>query len=300
MLEKFQTENQELQKVKPYVVSADIQLLLTDWARRQNFTLPQTEFFIELRQDFTNFFGRVFELFELIPESVMVNGLQEVVDGSNLYPVSLDRVYYQSQQALDITRYVDSEGKDMGLGRRMDGQSLLKQFRKLKKSGIQEVTLVDDVIFTGDLMRRVITQLEKMGIKVPIICSGIAITEGIKRLNGFGHDVRSVKEYPAVIDEVCERDFYPGVPLCGRSLVSSENIGVPYILPFGNPQKWASIQEEYVHDVSHFCLGQTIKLFEAIEEKSGREVQCCDLERGVFQIPRDKTRFVDVLKMMTR
>jgi hypothetical protein len=109
-------------------------------------------------------------------------------------------------------------------------------------------------------------------------------------------EVRSVHYFDSVVDEVCERDFYPGVLLSGRTLYGSENVGLPYLLPFGDPVNWASIPEEKKYAFSEFCLNQTIKIFEEIELSSGRPVLCRDLERNIFSIPADGIRFVDALK----
>lgn len=293
-----QPEGTEIPKPTPYVVSEDVRLLLQDWAEQRGFKLPKPEFFEELRGEFKTYMGQVFAGFELVPETELLEGIQERVKECGLLPVSLDRVYYRSEPSLDITRLVEEAGQDRGLGKRVGTVSLLKQFRALKESGVSEVVLVDDVIFTGDLIRRTGTLLERMGISVPMVCAGIGIAEGIEQLNGFGQEVSCVREYKEVVDEICERDFYPGVPMCGRSLQGDENVGVPYILPFGNPGKWASIPKEWQEPLSRFCIGQTIKLFEAIEASSGRVVECRDLERKVSLLPRDETRFVDALKQI--
>jgi hypothetical protein len=88
------------------------------------------------------------------------------------------------------------------------------------------------------------------------------------------------------------------VPLSGRLLAGPGNIGVPYLLPFGDPGGWASIPQRHHGHVSRFCLQQTISLFKAIEEASGRTVQCCDLGRAVFGLPRDDTRYVTALECL--
>ena len=158
--------------------------------------------------------------------------------------------------------------------------------------------MVDDVIFSGDMMRRTAQLVKKMGIRVSAICVGIGISEGIEKLNGFGLGVYCVRKYESVVDEICERDFYPGVPMCGRSLEGDENVGVPYVLPFGKPTEWASIPVEWQESLSRFCIGQSIKLFEEIGGRSGREVSCQDLDRGVFLFPRDRTSVVESLKQL--
>lgn len=282
----------------PYVVSEDISLLLSRWAEERGFNLPNKVFFKQLRNRFESVFRQVFRNFDLVSETELTVGMNEIVQNTGLYPVSLDRVYFRSKSALDITRMVDTNGQDKGLGRRMDSLTILEQFRKLRLTGIKEVVLVDDVIFSGDLIRKVADGLSGMGIKTPVICAGIGITEGINKLNGYGKDVRCVRQYPEVIDEICERDFYPGVPLCGRTLTGEKNLGVPYILPFGKPGKWASIPPEAETPISRFCLEQTIELFQEIEKASNRYVRCCDLDRGVAGLPQDETKFLNALRLV--
>src|SRR5205823_2993530 len=148
----------------------------------------------------------------------------------------------------------------------------LEQFRQLKVLGVDKAVLVDDVIFSGNLMSRVVASLGRVGIQIPVVCAGIAIQEGIDLLAKKGIEVRAVRRYVNVIDEVCERDFYPGVPLCGRLVKEAENTGAAYILPFGNPGKWASIPRKWQNPFSRFCIQQSIKLFEAIEEASGKRI----------------------------
>ncbi len=299
--ERIQTQIEDGEEIKPYpyVVSEDIGLLLPDWANSQGFTLPRPEFIDGLRSDFKNFMSQVFQGFEQVPEVELSDGLRRKVEETGLFPISFDKVYYRTEIGLEITRLVDEEGQDKGLGRRkVDNSTLLLQFKRLRETGIREALLVDDVLFTGDMIRRIVRLLERMGIKVPIVCVGIAITEGITRLNDCVREVRCVRKFDKVIDEICERDFYPGVPMCGRSLIGEENVGVPYILPFGNPGRWASIPIDWQRPFSRFCLEQTIRLFEEIEKVSGKTVQCQNLERKVLFLPRDESRFVDALRQL--
>lgn len=291
-------EYKDRQNVTPYVVSEDIYILTQQWANRNGYVLPRPEFFIELRSDFTIYMKRIFPSFELVSEEEVSSGLKELVDSSGLYPVSLDRVYYPSQAKIDITRIVNSQGQDRGFGRRADSPLLLQQFRELRSLGLKEVALVDDVIFTGDLLKRVSSLLERTGIRVPIIFAGIGIGEGIKLLGNSGRQIQCVRTYPEVIDEICERDFYPGVPLSGRLVAERDNVGAPYILPFGNPGRWASIPEDWQQAFSRFCIGQSIKIFEEIEKASDREILCSNLDRKVISMPRDNTRFVTALRQL--
>lgn len=187
------------------------------------------------------------------------------------------------------------EGTDRGLKHRFGSHSLLKQLSLLKDKGFKDVCLVDDVIFSGVLTERVVQSLSHLGISVPVVCAGIGIQEGINRITTSSRSIHCLKTYGDVMDEVCERDFYLGVPYSGRSLCNSQNIGLPYILPYGKPDKWASIPVLSQKPFSEFCINQTTILFEEIEKTSGRIIDCSDIERKVLGQP-EKGRYVDFLR----
>lgn len=283
---------------KPYVVSCDIYLLIKEWAKREGFVVPEPEFFGQLRREFSAYMSRLFPGFELVSEEELLHKLPLLVAATGLPTISLDRVYIQSAMNLQVTRLVDMQGNDRGIGPRAGSPPLWSQIRDLQSSGVHEVALVDDVVFTGALIERVVNLLSKIGIRVPVVCVGVGIAEGIRRINHSKREVHCVRRYEEVIDQVCERDFYPGVPLSGRLLVGSKNIGVPYLLPFGNPGKWASIPAEWQEHFSRFCIIQTIRLFKEIERCSNRMVSCAELGRMVATLPQDETKFVDVLRAL--
>ncbi len=144
-------------------------------------------------------------------------------------------------------------------------------------------------------MERIIELLANVGISVPVVCAGIGIQDGVSRVLSPKTKVECAKIYIEVIDEVCERDFYPGVPFSGRSLIGESNIGLPYIIPFGKPRKWASIPTYFHKEFSKFCIDQAIILFEEIQRISNKEVCCSDIERKVPQQPI-KGSYIEFLK----
>lgn len=290
-------ERKEQLSPQAYVVSGDIVPLLRRWAEQRGLVLPPTEFFDELRKDFSRHMRQIFPGFEFVPEDELTQGLRQIVIESGLHPVSLDRVYYPTDPSLEIARLVDTDKKDMGLGRRPGTPPLIQQLSRLSIPD-DDVVLVDDVIFTGDLLEKIARILSKRGVRVSLICAGIGIGEGVEKLAGAGYSVLCVRTYEEVIDEVCERDFYPGVPLSGRVLIGAEDVGIPYILPFGNPGKWASIPVEWQESLSRFCLKQTIKLFEAIEAASGGPILCRHLGRKVISLPTGNARYVEELSKL--
>ncbi len=236
----------------------------------------------------------------MVSEADLQCKIPKLVSEAGIYPVSLDGVYFREGAMLEITRVVDDNGNDCGYGSRTGTATLDEQYQRLvehlKEKGIKEVALVDDVVFTGSLLTMVSERLAQEEIRTPIVCAGIVINDGTRRLgNPDERIVRCVYRYRAVVDEVCERDFYPGVPLCGRTLARDNTIGIPYVRPFGRPDRWASIPDEWCTSLSRFCLSQTQKLFEEIQRKSNREVLCKDLWRTVHTLPNDETPFLKIL-----
>lgn len=304
MREIFKNSGNEMGEIRnkaPYVVSADIFLLLKKWADKHNFILPKEDFFLELRRDFVTYAKTIFSEFELVSEESLSQGLSDLVSKTGLFPVSLDGIYYDSVCKLEITRLVDENLNDKGLARRFGTNLLYRQFKEtinlLRQKGIKEIALIDDVIFSGNLIERVCKILENNNINIPVIIAGIGITAGLEKFKS-NRQVYCVKEFNEVIDEVCERDFYPGVPQSGRLVAGNENLGVPYLRPFGKPEKWASIPEKKSIPFSYFCISKTIKLFKAIEKETNRIVRCDDLGRQVFPLQQNESRcrYVDVLK----
>ena len=292
----------------PYVVSGDISRLLQEWAAEKGFVLPGPRFFAGLRSQFHSLMFQIFPGYQFVSEYKLLAGLEDFVYHEDLPVISLDKVFLNYYPMLEISRLVGVDGQDLGLGARAGSKPIEQQLEGLRQkmpTGIKRVVLSDDILWTGEVLLYARERLQEIGIEVARVCVGIEIEEfetcdGVRGGRWFeeqtGLKVRSVCSYPQVIDQICERDFYPGVPLCGRQVVGLENTGVPYLLPFGNPGKWASIPEGIQLHFSRRCLEQTEWLFSTIERLSKRLVRCSDLGRQVFSLPDDETSFLVVLR----
>lgn len=282
----------------PYVVSQDIGILLGRWARNGGFSLPPKEDLHLIREKFSGFMVKIFQGFEYVTEDELVSGMLRLVASFGLPAISLDRVYFLTENHLDVSRANDATGKDLGWVNRSGYESIPMQLQKIRATGITEATIVDDVIFSGEVILKVSELLATAGIRAKTVCAGVGVSEGVLKLREAGFSVTCVREYGEVVDEVCERDFYPGVPMSGRQLVGVYNVGIPYIYPFGRPGKWASIPDSEEERFSKFCLTLTIELFELIEKYSGREVRVEDLSRGIYKLPVNSGNFVLALKKL--
>ncbi len=307
--------------MKPYVVTADIKLLLTQWGMP---SLGETSFgrpplkqgwhyyiddriFWKFRKDFREMMEKIFPHFDFIPEEEFTEGFRYLFwQSSNKVDnlISLDRAYNGSMDesgiALQLNRAVNSIGQSAGYQTRSFTPSISDQLKTLVKNygNEYEFGLCDDVIFTGAYMEYAASLVKKSGLNFRKIFAGVGVKTGCDRLRTLGYIVECVREYPEVIDVVCERDFYPGVPFSGRTLAGSKNVGVPYLLPFGKPYEWASIPLEWQQPFSCFCIEQTISLFESIEKESHKKIACRHLGRKVVGLPTDGTRFVDALNRL--
>ncbi|KKU06631.1 MAG: hypothetical protein UX10_C0027G0005 [Candidatus Magasanikbacteria bacterium GW2011_GWA2_45_39] len=292
----------------PYVVSGDIERLLKKWAIKHEFTLPDHSFFQALRERFAEYMRSVFPAFELVSEDELATGLNELVRESSLPIVALDETYIDgSPMRLRLTRTVDEDLRDAGIASRFpevkspEGQ-IMHIASVLKKSGHRTIALVDDVIFSGALIDDVCFAFNYHGIDVKCVYAGIGIAQGVWQVSASGRSVQCVRSYKHVIDQICERDFYPGVPLSGRTLYAlrsnGRSVGVPYFYRSDKLEKWASIPSHLRNELSRMCISQTIDLFEAIGDMSGRPVRANDLDRYMLRSPlfwKEKDVFVDEL-----
>lgn len=285
---------------KPYVVSGDAHLLLKVWAKEKCFILPSADFFDRLMDELKKYLATVFGEVHIISARALKDGLNDFLQANNLPAVSLDRIYLKAEHNLEVTRAFNGVGNYIGLKSRAGTPDIeeqlaqvIKKIRDLKNPG---VILYDDVIYSGSVILSVKKLLEEKGIKVSGVCSAIGVKEGVQKIEADGLKVNCVYKYEDVIDEVCERDFYPGVPLSGRLIGESGNVGSPYLLPFGKPGEWASIPEDKQLEFSQFCWKQTSRLFSAIEQKSGKPVMCSDLGRHIINFPTNGVRYTDAIK----
>lgn len=286
---------------KPYVISEDIHILLSEWATTRGFTVPSDKFFKQLRQEMEEHLEKIFGVgnVDMVSARELRPGMRKLIRQTELPGVSMDRVYIRTNPEIQVSRMVDESLNDCGVGPRFGALPISEQLLAVKER-FNKIILVDDVIFSGKVITEILLSLEAIGVKVPVVGAGIAIGEGYKRLKGKTNaKVLTVRYYEEVIDEICERDFYPGVPLSGRFIPDTDiETGASYLQPFGKPNEWASIPEDKVQSFSLFCVQQTIRLWEEIERISGRTVGCSDLERIPIGLSQDNPRFVDYLKSL--
>jgi hypothetical protein len=278
-----------LQSYQPYVVSADAAGLLRQWADEHGMQVPDQDFFDEISYNLGDKLQRVTgQPVQVVPEAEMRDGMAIRMSKDHRPIVSLDRAYVDSCQPglvgyIDATRAVHEVHHEDGsrtfpsaggLRPRPGFPSIQDQLAQLRTPDVSPITIVDDVIFAGDGAVDLAERLKAVNRPVERIVAGIGILAGVEKIRAAGIEVDCVRIYDSITDEVCERDFLAGVPMSGRTVLGEDGShwSAPYFLPYGHPEQWASIPADRCKDLSRFCLEQSIRVWEAIEDASGVQI----------------------------
>jgi hypothetical protein len=256
------------------------------WGKTKGLDLPDDNFFLESAEELKNELSGIFGDVTVIPEEHLKFGLEKMVKTARRPVLSLDRAYLDGRDGLvaghlDVTRAVDPEFNDLGLRPRPGCKTIDEQIAELRSPDKSEVCLADDVIFGGGGIVELIKRLAEVNRPVSRVFTGIGIKEGVEKVRAEGVPVSCVIEYDEVIDEVCQRDFWGGAPLSGRTVISDkeETWSAPYFKPFGLPEKWASIPAENVEAFSAFCFLKTIELWRQVEKVNGASLRTSEVPR---------------------
>ncbi len=280
--------------MKPYVVSSGIEQIIKMYCKERGFICPQEAFFSKMSLNLKKELRKVFQRVEIISHEEIEKGIKKILgENLELEVVSLDRVYIDSKLNLDLTRKVTTNGTCV-IGNRASTPPIEEQFTIIREANVKKIILVDDVLFSGGTLLSVMKRLRTMEVEVLLVVVGIAIGEGVDEI-GQRCKVEYVKKYHQVIDEICEWDFYPGVPFSGR--LTHEGCRRPYCAPFGDIVSWASSQEQHKQSFSEYLIKESIALFEEIERINNREISYEEIGYLIEGVSFSKEeRFVGILK----
>ncbi len=316
---------------RPYLVTEDLPHLVAAWTKERGFRMPVASVFARLRQRLIDDLGTLFTetADPILPDRVVFlehDPLRGKIDaalasvGTEIPLVTLDRLYFP-----DIPRYVDVTRIVMknetawttipGVGVRVGEPSLDDQVERVVRKlpqGTRAIRLLDDGFWSGTTTQEVSHAFQRHGIAVVSIHVAILVETDDNRAVIQRNDPPLfclAEHFPhdrgGVIDWVCQRDFFPGVPFGGRTVAYGPeemvDVGAYYVDPtgdrqFGHPAGWASLDGGALGVFSHRRLEDSALLFSAVEAASDRPVLIRDLARvpyGMQEHP--EARFVDVL-----
>jgi pyrimidine operon attenuation protein/uracil phosphoribosyltransferase len=291
-----------------YVISEDVDILVSRWCSRVNLLSPAADFYVGLRSKMKRSLEEIFARVTFVSSQEIRQGLLVSIAAHRqlgLKVVSLERAYLEDGEVdgrIELTRTVDNTGEDVVIPSVRDGTP-----RKDIQYGIfseKRIALIDDVVFSGKTLIGVISSLHRHHVTVHAITTAIGVKDGVDRLKKAAFAtigqpqnmvIDCLEEFDGVSDQVCERDFYPGIPYSGRQHMTGMG-AFPYVIPFGRPNKWASIPDKEARAFSALCIDNTMALFGEIERLNAIEIPCSMIPRPVYGSPRDGTRFVEFLK----
>lgn len=220
--------------------------------------------------------------------------------------VSLDKIYFRRDDEnaffLDCTR-LDKSDKLVSRKNPNSTRSVEEQVKEISESlrinGNRKIILVDDVVFSGNVLRSLIEMFRKSGIETVGIRASLSTEESYEF---FGKNLENGLKCGClmgrdVIDQICERDFYFGIVQSGISTLRGDGniLKSPYFRPFGNPVERASIPKRYEQVFSNNCLLRSMYLWKCIEENSKRKIYVRDMPEDIINTNRND-RIIDVLR----
>lgn len=226
---------------KPYVISAELNLL-DDQIRTERLDAFREELDSELTTMGKDTIW--------VSASTIQSDIAAYASATALPIVSLDNRYFNGQsQQIGISRSVDLNLNDSDYRPRVGYPSIVSQLAAVAAVG-NEVVIVDDVLFSGEMLSWLQSRLDEVGVKIAAVICGIAIQEGVDKLQGVGIDVNAGTVFQDVEDELCERDF-AFVRGSGRRMAAQDMNALYFDDVFGRPDKWASLPAT---ETKKFCI----------------------------------------------
>lgn len=169
----------------------------------------------------------------------------------------------------------------MGQGPRPGAPTIEIQLGRLPKGG--PIILTDGGSFSGEQLAFVANEVKTQRLEIAAV--GVGILTGTAKktlLKKCGLEAQAAYYFPQELDSIEwieERDFWPGfggrvlndmdVPNLQPVYQAGLPCQMPYILPFGDPVRWASLPKERVVWFSRRQLSRTIELLTTLEEVVG-------------------------------
>ena len=229
----------------PYVLSAEL-----DLANRNNDGVISLDKIDGFRENLDANLRSLGKNTLWVDSGTLRSGLENIALKSSLPIISLDDRYIRNAASfIGISRGVDSNLNDVSYVPRVGYPSINEQLSAIPSLG-KEIIVVDDVLFSGEMIRWLADSLKSRGVTIRALLCGVAIQEGISKLLSKDIDVEAVQSFVEVEDEICERDFAV-VPGSGRRIENRETNSLYFDPTYGRPSQWASIPQDTAEDFAY-------------------------------------------------
>jgi len=277
---------------KPYVITDDLALMVRQF-EQDGLKIPSNNFLQSMQRQMTEALSCIYNRVDIVPSSDIEGFVTETAKQSPYPVVTLasafkDPLFDRSLQLSRGSKLSNGQYSDIGLiPRTMNDPSVQDQFNSFadKLKG-QDIALADDVIFSGGTISTIIDNLDTSGVRVKQAIASVIINGGYETLQERGVSVQYERIYDDVIDEVCMRDFIAGIPDGGRNVIDgSTRKSAPYIWPFGDAEKWASLPPSSLSAFSKVALEISCDFWEEMDRLNGCKIGTEVLSKPIVAWP---------------
>lgn len=300
---------------RPYVLTCDLQNKVKSF-ERIGLNLPSgtdqffTDFQIKLSDmiaDSLSIGGRKPEVRMIAMEDMasdILSGAKKLLKGSLMrngviVSTCLEIASTSEDMTLAVNRIVDHCGHtykndgDIKIGPRPGCLPIHRQIDNIGRiANGRPVVIVEDGIFTGGTLSRIVDMFQKARIKVAAIVVGFAFEGSIEKVKEvFDGEIVKIIDIENPIDWMPDHDFFPFVPNSGKvvghpmngillPLYSPEgySFSIPYLMPFtSDMNSWTSIPPASVTKISDYCLSAAKEFFGKLERDNNQEITIRDL-----------------------
>ena len=175
---------------------------------------------------------------------------------------------------LGVSRLYDENGEHkICVGARPGYESVEKQIQNLLASTpIREFILVDDDIWTGGTMKDIRNLLEKNGLTISGLVSGIQVVGNEENIEAQA--VVQIEKAQA-FDIADPRDFLIGSQEGGLGILFANGVSgrAPYFKPFTNPTKHVGVPGELVIPFSKKLLEMNLEFYTELENITQKQIR---------------------------
>lgn len=285
---------------KTYIISEDISSLLLGaglpayYFKRQKLKVPEASLIAELRADFKDSLQSIFPCVKIYTEGDLRSSLAQMAANARYPLVSLDRIYLFNNpnvcEYLDASRITTNGKTQMVLrNNQYNYSSLDEEIATLAdriKAGCNsaEIVIADDILFSGECMLDIVKRFERQQVFICGAICALATKDGCELMRKNGVEVSAAYKIDNFVDQICERDFYFGLPQSGMLMQSDDGqfYKQPYFLPFGKPEERASIPASESLRFSCGCINRSRQMWQQIEKLSGCKVALAELPENIY------------------
>ncbi|MBU2264945.1 MAG: hypothetical protein ABIJ85_02205 [bacterium] len=301
--------------MRKYVLTQDVGSLMSKWASQRGFIIPDGNYFQSLTEGIVADLQLLFDKYKrdvkvvvILAQDLIEKMKRKLALDEDDFIVSLDRAYFDSHFYLEVNRVVKNKKAvwcPLGEAQRPGAKSPESQIEEaVRMAGGKKIVLIDDGCWTGDSAMNIIGKIIAKGGSIKKVIFGILV----ERDNlSFGVPTQSIFSFHhlEIMDWICERDFVPGTPLGGRTVLEQSgerkyNIGAYYLYGMGDLINWASLDfpEKDVKSYSKKCIYRALDFFQKTEALSGKRILLQDVSRIPFNLRKSDPQiaFIDALE----